>query len=128
MITTRRINDLDLMVLTGTGSITTEEVMAAMEEMYAGSPTRLVLWDLSHADITSIGFDDVKNISKLTVRYAGVREDGKTAIIAAQQVAFGIGRVYESLLDGSSEPIRVQVFWTLEEALAFLGLSELPPE
>ena len=97
-----------------------------MDQMYAGEPTRLVLWDFSGADITPIDFPGVQEIAKLAVKYGRQRPGGKTAIVTSQQVAFGISRVYESLIQGTVAPLQVYVCWTLAEALNFLGIEELP--
>ncbi|MBA4187387.1 MAG: hypothetical protein C0467_05135 [Planctomycetaceae bacterium] len=56
---------------------------------------------------------------------------GKTAVVAPQQLVFGLGRMYEAyrgLQDGSSKVIRV--FRTISEAIAFLGIdgSVLPAQ
>lgn len=128
MITSRREQSLDLTILTGTGTIQTGEVMSAMEELYAGTPTRYVLWDFSGADITPIDFEGVQAITRLTVKYGQNRPGGKTAIVSTQQVAFGITRVYESLVDGGVAPLQVRVCRTLAAALQFLGIESLPGE
>lgn len=126
MVTLKREETLDLTILTGSGTISAEEVVKNMDRMYADSPTKLVLWDFGHADVTTIGFEEVKVIAELAVKYGSMRQGGKTAIIVAQQVAFGIGRVYESLVNDAARPLTVKVFWTREEALEFLGIEALP--
>jgi len=126
MITARSDESLDLTIFTGTGTIDARQVMSAMNEFYAAEPTRLVLWEFSAADVTGMSFEDVQAIVDLTVQYGQQRKGGKTAIIAAQQVAFGIGRLYESKLGGTATPVQVHVCWTLEEALEFLGVQALP--
>jgi hypothetical protein len=51
---------------------------------------------------------------------------GRLAIVAPSQVAFGLGRVYQTYrgLDARSRK-RVEVFRTLAEALSFLGIESL---
>lgn len=126
MIVLQHEQSIDLTILTGSESIDAGEVVAAMEEMYAGEPTRLVLWDLTGVDVTGVTFADVQTIARLAVEHGRRRPGGKTAIMTAQQVTFGLNRVYESLLDGTAEPLQVHVCWTLEDALEFLGIEELP--
>jgi len=126
MITTRREPSLNLTILTGSGSIEADEIIEAMNAMYADDPTKLVLWDLSEADISSISYEGVQRIAELAVEVGGMRTGAKTAIITAQQIAFGISRVYESLVDATVAPINILVCWTQKEALDFLGITALP--
>jgi hypothetical protein len=53
----------------------------------------------------------------------------KFAIVAPQEVAFGLARMYEALRKMNPKSKKqVEAFRTLPEALAWLGISELPPE
>ena len=125
MITSRLEESLDLTILTGSESVTTADVLRAMEEMYSGNPTKLVLWDFSMVDISAIDFEGVQAIAELAVKRGSSRRGGKTAIVTDQKIVLGITRVYESLVDGVP-PLEQHVCDTIEEALEFLGIDELP--
>ena len=126
MISSRREQSLDLTIFTGTGSVQADDVIAVMKELYSGTPTNLVLWDLTDADVTGMEFEGVQEIARLAVEHGRSRVNGKTAIITDQQVTFGIDRLYQSFMDDNIRPVQVQVFWTLDEALEFLGIDSLP--
>ena len=125
MVTSRLEESLDLTILTGSESVTTADVLRAMEEMYSGSPTELVLWDLSRADISGIDFEGVQAIAELAMKHGSSRPGGRTAIVSDQRIVLGITRVYESLVDGVP-PLVQHVCDTIGEALEFLGIEELP--
>ena len=74
--------------------------------------TPLVTWSLMQLASLSANMDAASTASKL-------------AIIAPQNIAFGLGRMYaiHGELDARSRK-QVEVFRSAEEALAFLGAKE----
>jgi len=126
MFTIRRVDELDLTILSATEKISGVDVMDAMNRMYGDKPTRLVLWDLTSCDVTGVNFEDVQAVAGLAVEFGKQREGARTAIVTSQQVTFGINRVYEEKVGEARKPIEVHVCWTLEEAKEFLGIESIP--
>ena len=61
--------------LTAVGRVTANEVIAALEQFYAGSPTLLALRDLSQADLLSFSTEDVARIVAFTIEHGDARHE-----------------------------------------------------
>lgn len=88
---------------------------------YTGTVTLHTLWDLTQADLSAIQADDLRNDAAHTKDLADVRKGGKTAIVSANTLAYGMSRMLEAFYGLEEMPFDVQVFRTLEEARAWLG-------
>jgi hypothetical protein len=63
--------------LTAVGRVTANEVIAALDEFYAGSPTLLALCDLSQADLLLFSTEQVARIVAFTIARAQARLGGR---------------------------------------------------
>lgn len=96
--------------LTVVGRVTANEVIAALDEFYAGSPTLLALCDLSQADLLSFSTEDVARIVAFTIARAQARLGGRTAIVAVGDLEYGMARMYEILADLGKHPVVIRAF------------------
>ena len=112
---------LDLTVFTADGMIGADDVATAVETFYRNSVTLNVLWDLSGADVSRIEGSDIERIVSMSVPYGQTRVGGKTAVVATEDLTFGLSRVYEMLKDAEQLPFQTGVFRSMDEARAWLS-------
>ena len=87
---------------------------------YTGPVTLHTLWDLTQADLSQIQAADLRDDAAHTKLLADVRKGGKTAIVSANTLAYGMSRMLEAFYELEEIPFDVQVFHSLEEARAWL--------
>jgi hypothetical protein len=85
------------------------------------------LVDMSHvSDVTLPPGGRVKELAS----FAALMDlaPSRLAIVAPGDLAYGLGRVFQAYRHGETQSAKqVGVFRSLEEAVTFLGLKELPP-
>ena len=90
------------------GELTRDEVLAVIEQVYCDPDYRepwRSIWDMT-------GATPVLNVEELRKVVAYVRahrpaDKGKVAIVATEDLAFGLGRMYELLASGQEVETRV---------------------
>ncbi|MBM4161478.1 MAG: hypothetical protein FJ217_10300 [Ignavibacteria bacterium] len=102
------------------GRLSAEEIIEAVQALYEGVPTHYVLWDLSSADTSGFRSDDIQGIASFVKRQAHSRVGGKTAIVAAGDLSFGLSRIYEAYAAMEGQQAEVRTFRSLEEARQWL--------
>jgi hypothetical protein len=111
-----------LTVYTVQGTVSGEEIKNAVRDFYKHGPiTRNVLWDLTQAVLTDLSAEDIRSISHVPRKSLELREGGKTAIIAPSDLAFGLGRMYQSSSPPEDLPFEIQVFRETEAAQQWLA-------
>ena len=114
--------DKNLTVYTVEGKVLSDEYKNAIHEFYEQGPvTAKVLWDLTKAQLDHLESTDVLYISQTPRPFLSAREDGKTAIIAPTDLAFGLARMYEFTSSEGEMPFDTKVFRTADEALQWLS-------
>lgn len=108
------------------GTLTFEELLNALQQFYAGTPTPDVVWDLSAASLEQLRFPDLERLAEFVMQYASKRTGGKTAIVAPDDLGFGIGRVIGSLAESKDSPIATHTFRQLTDAFKWIGVDALP--
>lgn len=108
------------------GILTFEELLQALKQFYAGNPTQDVVWDLSTASLKQLQFTDLQCIAEFVMQYADKRTGGKTAIVAPDDLGFGMGRTVDSLAECKDAPIATHTFRQLADALKWIGVDSLP--
>ena len=79
--------------------------------------------DVKSIDLKS--FENVRNLANVAAKMDNKSSSSKFAIVAPGDVAFGLGRVfqtYRNTAEGGTK--EVGVFRSSEEAYAFLGIKE----
>ena len=110
----------DLTVFTVVGSVTANEIVAAISEFYESDVTSNVLWNLNDSDLSQIDSSDVKVIADLSVKYAEKRSSGRTAIVGSNDLAFGLSRMYEMTKEFVKLPFETKTFRDIDEAFKWL--------
>ncbi len=79
------------------------------------------LWDLREADLTRLTPAEIEDAcAAVRALWAENRITGRVAVLASQQVGYGIARMYQSMMD-VLVPGRIGVFLDRDEALRWLG-------
>ena len=118
-ITISTERDKDLTTFVGRGRLESAEIQDAITEFYRNGPTTNVLWDIRRATIGHLNTDDIHNIRQVIALRAGQRQNGKTAIVTARDLDFGITRMGEAY--AQDLPLDFMMFRNLEEAESWLN-------
>jgi hypothetical protein len=126
-ITYRVHHNARLVVAAGQGILTDADVFGYQQDVW--SRTDVAGYDelVDMTQVTQIALpspDRVRELAKLAARMDDTESKTRFAIVAAADVAFGLGRMFQSYreLDRRSTK-EVGVFRTMEEALAFLQID-----
>ncbi len=106
----------DLTTLNATEDFTFDEVMALVK-MFYDQPTKNALMDLTAASEPNFSADEIRQIANHKLRIENPdRIDGKTAIVAPEDLVYGLGRMFQSLSEMNKVPFEVRIFRTMAEA------------
>ena len=114
--------DIDLTFIKVVGKVTAEDFHAWTADYYSGPTTKLNLWDLRQADLSAIGSDDLLEDAVRSKKVADRRQGGKTAVVSDKALEFGIARMRAVYAEIMEMPFAFQVFQTMAEARAWLGV------
>jgi hypothetical protein len=119
------IPELRLVIARGSGTLTLDDLM--QYQMQVWSDPKVEGFD-EIADVTAVenfdykGSTDVRALAKLSAQMDWVNKSNKFAIVAANETAYGLARMYQSYRDAQSISRKeVQVFETMEQARMWLG-------
>jgi hypothetical protein len=130
MIEYRIDNEKRLVVATGHGVVTDGDVFGYQLDVWARPEVDGYneLVDMSDVqDIAVPSVDHVRNLASLSATMDSKSRSSKFAIVAPEAIAFALGQMYAALRGMNPESTkRVEVFRTMGEALAFLGIDTLP--
>jgi len=114
----------------GTGTLTDEEVFGYQRAVWsrpdvAGYDELIDMSAVEHINVLSV--NQVMQLARFSADMDGGAPASKFAIVAPGDLAFGLGRMYQTYrgLEPHSTK-QVGVFRSLKEALAFLGLASEP--
>jgi hypothetical protein len=82
--------------------------------------SRLALWDFSQASVGSITPADISRLTVTMAGYARLRPEGKTAVIASSDLAFGFTRMYQTQRAGQKIKSSFKIFRNRRGALEWL--------
>lgn len=115
---------LDLVVYGVDGVVGVGDFVTAGTALYElETPPRMSLWDLTHASAAEINPARIREIQSALVGQVRGRTGGKTAVVAPNDVVFGVARQYEALARSHNLPMEMQVFRSNEEALRWLEVD-----
>ena len=109
------------------GSVTAEEVITCQTMFYEAGPTRMVLLDLSEADMALLTTENMRQFIRRTATLGLERQDGRTVIVAPAPLQYGLGRMAESYGEIESIPYTLRVFLKRDDAVRWLEESDNQP-
>jgi len=117
-----QIEGQDLTIFRVSGEVGAGEQLAAMQSFFETGPTGDVLWDFREVEGERYFYEDVKEVLDLCRNKSALRPPGKTAIVTAKPVDFGLARMAKSLSEAMELPWEVRNFTSMEEAVDWLGV------
>ena len=103
------------------GRVTAEEVLECQTTFYEAGPARLLLWDLSEADLALLTTENMRQFVRRTTTLGPERQGGRTAIVAPAPLQYGLGRAAETLGEVLSIPYALRVFRKRDDAVRWLA-------
>lgn len=114
----------DLTVFCIEGELSFEEQMEALRQFYEGTPTRNVVWDFRRLEGSRISSGQLREIISFIKWHGKKRPAGKTALVAATDLDFGLSRMSQAYADYEKVPWPIESFRTMDEALAWFDKPE----
>lgn len=105
-----------------TGRVSEEEMYRALEG--DGEFTPLILWDMSGADVAHVTPEMLRNFVKRAAELGSQRRGGRTAVIAPEDLQFGLARMSEAFAAMEFAPYRFRAFRVRQEAFDWLKSEE----
>jgi hypothetical protein len=118
----RRRNFVRIIV---TGRDSVADILRRMREISNDlrfSPGMDVLNDFTGVTDLNLSADDIDGITKLQKALDDLIGGGRQAIVADQDLIYGLGRMYETLAEGRVS-MKIRIFRQLREAEAWLGID-----
>ncbi|MGC9323947.1 MAG: hypothetical protein ACP5G0_04270 [Desulfomonilia bacterium] len=110
----------DLTLCTATGELTFHDQVAVLKSFYEGNPTRNLLWDMRQISGARITSQEITDIIEFINSYKEKRLAGKTALVTATDLDFGMSRMSELLAESSGIPWEIRAFHSLDDALSWI--------
>jgi hypothetical protein len=108
--------DNDIKIFAATGKLTFDEAMLEVKKFYH-HPIKNVMWDLRNVSDLKFSTEEVVELAGFDQRSeSSSRINGKTAIVASQDLIYGLGRMFQSLSEFNAVPFTVMIFRSMEEA------------
>ncbi len=106
------------------GDLTEQELVDTIESFYDSDPTPNALWDFSHASIDSISPAFVRQLHSMVRKLGSARRGGKTAVVAPEDLGYGMARMFQIMSDRDGFPFKIKVFRHSGEAKQWLLKKE----
>ena len=93
-----------------TGELSLEDVMQGMVTLFTSPkfrPDMAILVDISDGSAKTLSQEDIDEFVNLTRAMGDKRGSGRSAILAAKDLDYGIGRIIQALLDDTTRALRV---------------------
>ncbi len=117
---------LQLTVRTVVGKVTADELVEALRSYYTGPVTNLILWDFEKAELEDITTDQIHRLVRVTKELLKPHEGGKRALAGSSDLAYGLGRMFDSEQQVASPKLEHKAFRTKDQALEWLFDGKKP--
>ncbi len=116
---------LGIVLSSWVGQISDSELLPSYQQLYENElwkPGFHEIVDLRDADMSSVSSEGLDRLASMVKRYTiGKCDEFKTAVVAPDDLHFGIARIYE--VHSSESPEIVMVFRDLNRAFEWLGIE-----
>jgi len=102
------------------GPASEEEMHGILEDFYGQQPTALILWDMSQAELAHVTPSMLQKFLRRAAELGLSRQGGQTAIVAPDDLQYGLGRMAEAYLNSNLPPFGFSVFRSRQDALLWL--------
>lgn len=107
------------------GPVSEADMDDALEKFYMQDPTTLLLWDMSQAEVSHVTPERLQKFIKKSAELEVHRQGGRTAIVASEDLQFGLARMSEIFAEIESVPYSFNAFRSREEALQWLKSADI---
>jgi hypothetical protein len=111
-----------LLIVSVTGKLSADEVIAVVREYFSNGIVKDVIWDLTNGSLQSIsrvGFEAIARAAKDALK-SGSRQSGKTVFVGYATVAYDLMRMSPVVTDITDMYVEYNICETLEEARNWL--------
>jgi len=116
-IETTRDRGQNLTIHVVTGPVSEPQMYRTLEDFYDREPTALVLWDMSQAELSQVTPGMLQKFVRRAAEIGVRRQGGRTAVVAPEDLEFGLARMSETFADLESMPFSFSAFRSRQEAL-----------
>ena len=110
----------DLTIHKYSGNLTEQGLLNTIQSFYEDSPTLYTLCDYSDASIDRISLAFVRQLYSMVQKLGFSRQGGKTAVVAPEDLVYGLARMFQIMSDIDDFPFETRVFRSYEEAEQWL--------
>lgn len=110
----------DLTTFAVKGELTFQEEMDELKAFYSGEPTANVLWDFRLLEGERISLQELEAVSDFIKTNQSKRPQGKTALVVANELDYGLSRVSMTLYEIRNLSLSVMPFRSMDEALKWI--------
>lgn len=124
MINGEKTLDGRIMVWTGKGRLTFQEICNKMVDFGSGRLKSRVLCDLTRATVADLKTCEIEEIIKrISLKVNGAR-GARSAIVVHNSVDYGLARMFSTFSELAGLPVQVKVFRTREVATEWLSATD----
>ena len=106
-----------------TGAVNADQVCRQILGFLGEKPTSRVLWDIRNGTLAKLTKQDMQHIITECGAHADKRRGGRTAVLCARPVDFGLARMFGTLAELYHVPFDIHVFGEHTEAMSWLGVN-----
>jgi hypothetical protein len=112
-----------LLILTVSGDMPTDKVIAIISEYYPNGIVKDVIWDFTNGSLLSTSQSDFIAIAEAVKKSVanGARKSGKTVFVGSIDVEYGLLRMYTVIADMSGVPVPYSVFRSMDQAINWIN-------
>jgi len=116
--------DRNLTIHVVIGSVSEKEMYGVLEDFYERQPTALVLWDMSQAEMAHVTAGMLQKFIRRAAQLGTHRRGGRTAVVAPDDLQYGLGRMSETFAEIESVPFSYCVFRSQQDAMRWLASDD----
>ncbi len=117
---TTKIDD-SVIVNTVVGQVGFDDLVEFITENNDSWIGRPVIWDIAEFDLGDISDKELRKFTETMASTSENRKGDKSAIVAPQDLQFGMMKALETLAEIASYPVRIRVFRKIADAKKWLS-------
>ena len=111
----------DTLIFEVRGIVTGKGIADSLHEELSREPVNNIIWDLSHASLSSLQPDELASIAACAKQFEPHRPNPRTAIIVSTNVDAVLMRLYEAVAEKVDLQTRFRIVETRAEAMHWLA-------
>ena len=115
----------DLTIFQVTGQMQVADFKNALADYYRGDVTRLILWDLTRADLLAFRNRHIKEVAQGIAQISEARRGGRTAFVYDESFEYGIGRMFQAYSQMAEMPSQARASARPLKARTSKGISAI---